>query len=125
MRMLAPPASPLRQGAPPPQLSTAGQNPQVAQFQQMFAVWPWPRLVALRWTNWTLVVAPRPAAWCTRLLLGLDCGEQPLYGALRRRTERFVQMNRLCKLLADEVIALREFGVAGKCSLDEIGLAAA
>ena len=38
MRMLAPPASPLRQGAPPAQLSTAGQNPQVAQFQQMFGV---------------------------------------------------------------------------------------
>jgi hypothetical protein len=34
-------------------------------------------------------------------------------------------MNRLCKLLADEVIALRVFGVAGKCSLDEFGLAAA
>jgi ABC transporter substrate binding protein len=57
--------------------------------------------------------------------LGLDCGEQLLHSAHRRRTEHFVQMNRLCKLLADEVIALREFGVAGKCSLDEIGLAAA
>jgi hypothetical protein len=76
-------------------------------------------------TNRTLVAAPRPAAWRTRLLLGLDCGEQLLHGALRRRTERFVQMNRLCKLLADEVIALRELGVTGKCSLDEIGLAAA
>jgi hypothetical protein len=76
-------------------------------------------------TNRTLVAAPRSVAWRTRLLLGLDCGEQLLHGALRRRTERFVQMNRLCKLLADEIIALREFGVAGKCSLDEIGLAAA
>ena len=38
MRMLAPPASPLRQGQPAPQLSAAGQNPQVAQFQQMFGV---------------------------------------------------------------------------------------
>ncbi|SRR6266404_2793215 len=63
-------------------------------------------------TDPTLVATPRPAAWRTRLL-GLDCGEQLLHGALRRRTERFVQMNRLCKLLADEVIALREFGVAG------------
>jgi hypothetical protein len=39
--------------------------------------------------------------------------------------ERLVEVDRLCKLLADEVIVLREFGVAGKCSLDEIGLAAA
>ena len=38
MRMLAPPASPLRQGQPAPTLSTAGQNPQVVQFQQMFGV---------------------------------------------------------------------------------------
>ena len=38
MRMLAPPASPLRQGQPAPTLSSAGQNPQVAQFQQMFGV---------------------------------------------------------------------------------------
>ena len=38
MRMLAPPASPLRQGAPASTLSSAGQNPQVAQFQQMFGV---------------------------------------------------------------------------------------
>jgi hypothetical protein len=34
-------------------------------------------------------------------------------------------MNRVCKLLADEVIAPRELGVRGECSLDEIGLAAA
>jgi hypothetical protein len=38
LRMLSPPASPIRQGAAAPQLSTAGQNPQVAQFQQMFGV---------------------------------------------------------------------------------------
>ena len=62
-----------------------------------------------------------PAAWRTRLL-SLDCGEQLLHGALRWRTERFVQMNRLCKLLADEVIAPRKLGVRGECSLDEIGL---
>ena len=38
MRMLGPPGSPLRPGAPPSTLSTAGQNPMVAQFQQMFGV---------------------------------------------------------------------------------------
>jgi len=38
MRMLAPPGNPMRPGAPAPQLSTAGQNPMVAQFQQMFGV---------------------------------------------------------------------------------------
>ena len=40
MRMLAPPASPLRMGAPAPTLSAAGQNPQMTQFQQMFGVDP-------------------------------------------------------------------------------------
>jgi hypothetical protein len=34
-------------------------------------------------------------------------------------------VNRLCKLLADEFIAPREFPVFGKRSLDEIGLAPA
>jgi len=37
-RMLQPPANPFHQGAPPPQLSAIGQNPQVTQFQQMFGV---------------------------------------------------------------------------------------
>jgi hypothetical protein len=40
MRMLAPPASPIGQGAPAPTLSTAGQHLQVTQFQQMFAPEP-------------------------------------------------------------------------------------
>jgi hypothetical protein len=38
MRMLSPPASPLRPGAPAPQLSAAGQNPMISQFMQMFGV---------------------------------------------------------------------------------------
>jgi hypothetical protein len=38
MRMLAPPGNPLRPGAPAPQLSTAGQNPMISQFMQMFGV---------------------------------------------------------------------------------------
>jgi hypothetical protein len=38
MRMLGPPGNPMRPGAPSPQLSTAGQNPMVRQFMQMFGV---------------------------------------------------------------------------------------
>jgi hypothetical protein len=34
-------------------------------------------------------------------------------------------VNRLCKLLEDEVVEPREFAVIGKCWFDEIGLAAA
>jgi hypothetical protein len=48
-----------------------------------------------------------------------------LTGARRRYAERLVEVNRLCKLLADEVIAPREFLVCGKRSLDELRLAAA
>ena len=40
MRMLQPPASPLRQGAPMAQLSNAGQNPMLEQIQRMFGVDP-------------------------------------------------------------------------------------
>ena len=40
MRMLQPPASPLRQGAPMAQLSTAGQNPMLEQIQRMYGVDP-------------------------------------------------------------------------------------
>ena len=57
--------------------------------------------------------------------LGIDCGEQLLPGARRRCAERLVELNRLCKLLADEVIAPREFAVASKRSFDEIRVAAA
>ena len=58
--------------------------------------------------------------------LPVSAGLSNLEEAARRRfAERLVEVDRLCKLLADEVIVLREFGVAGKCSLDEIGLAAA
>jgi hypothetical protein len=39
--------------------------------------------------------------------------------------ERLVELNRLCKLLADEVIAPREFAVVSKRSFDEIRVAAA
>jgi hypothetical protein len=57
--------------------------------------------------------------------LSIDCGEQLLYGARRRCAERLVEVNRLCKLLADEVIAPREFAVARERLLNAIGVAAA
>src|SRR5260370_30438628 len=55
----------------------------------------------------------------------INCGEQLLYGARRRFAERLVEVNRLCKLLADEVIAPREFGVFRERLLDAISVAAA
>src|SRR5215472_14090759 len=58
-------------------------------------------------------------------LLGVDGGEQLLHGARRRRTERLVEMDCLRKLLADEIVAPREFAVAGERLLDAIGVAAA
>ena len=58
-------------------------------------------------------------------LLGIDCGQQLLHGARRRYAERLVEANRLRKLLADEVIAPREFGVARECLLDAISVVAA
>src|SRR5260370_679205 len=73
----------------------------------------WPRPASLSFS-----VARALAAWRTSLL-GLDCGEQPLPGALRPRPARLVQMKCLCKLFAHEVRAPREFGMASKCSLDE------
>jgi hypothetical protein len=44
-------------------------------------------------------------------LLGINCGEQLLHGAPGWCPERLVELDRLCKLLADEVIAPREFAV--------------
>jgi hypothetical protein len=61
--------------------------------------------------RWSSADAPTPAARRT-CLLSIDCGEQLLHGARRRCAERLVELNRLCKLLADEVIASREFAVA-------------
>src|ERR1700758_2634341 len=74
--------------------------------------------------RWRAADAPRSAAPRT-YLLDIDCGEQLLHGPRRRFAERLVEVNRLCKLLADEFIAPREFPVFGKRSLDEIGLAPA
>jgi hypothetical protein len=68
--------------------------------------------------------APKPAARLT-CLLGIDCGEELLHGARRRCTERLVEADRLRKLLADEVIAPREFAVDCKRLLDAIRVAAA
>jgi hypothetical protein len=62
---------------------------------------------------------------CVTCLLGINCGEQLLHGARRRYAERLVEVNRLRKLLADEVIPPREFGVARERLLDAIGVAAA
>src|SRR5262249_28152814 len=53
-------------------------------------------------------------------LLGINGGAQLLHGARRRYAERLVEVNRRCKLLADEVIAPREFGIARERSLDAI-----
>src|SRR6516165_10717942 len=64
------------------------------------------------------------AARCT-CLLGISCGEQLLHGARRRFAERLVEVNRLCKLLADEVIAPRELGVVRERLLEAISVAAA
>jgi hypothetical protein len=73
-----------------------------------------------------MAVADAPTSAARRsCLLGINCGEQFLHGARRRCAERLVEMDRVCKLLADEVIAPREFVVAGKRPLDEIGVAAA
>src|SRR5215831_17237237 len=58
-------------------------------------------------------------------LLGLDCGEQLLHGARRRCAEPLVEVDRLRKLLADEVIAPREFAVVRERLLNAIGVAAA
>src|SRR6516162_7786194 len=68
--------------------------------------------------------APTSAARPTRLL-GINCGEQLLQGTRRRYPERRVEVNRLRKLLADEVIAPREFGIARERLLDAIGVVAA
>src|SRR6266516_6432318 len=73
--------------------------------------------------RWSSADAPTPAR--RTCLLSIDCGEQLLHGARRRCAERLVELNRLCKLLADEVIAPREFAVASKRSFDEIRVAAA
>src|SRR5256714_8821527 len=56
--------------------------------------------------------------------LGIDCGEQPLDRARRWRTECLIQVNRLDKLLADQVILPRQFAVVGQRSLHTIGVAA-
>src|SRR4029450_3058864 len=74
--------------------------------------------------RWSSADAPTPAARRT-CLLSIDCGEQPLHDARRRGAERLVELNRLCKLLADQVIAPRQFAVASKRSFDEIVVAAA
>src|SRR5262249_35547235 len=58
-------------------------------------------------------------------LLGVDCGEQLLHRARGGRTKRLVEVDRLRKLLAHEIIAPRELAVAGKRLLDAIGVAAA
>ena len=58
-------------------------------------------------------------------LLNINCGEQLLRGARRRYAERLVEVDRLHKLLADEVIAPREFAVVRERLLDAIGVAAA
>src|SRR6516164_8836333 len=66
-----------------------------------------------------------PSAARRTWLLGINGGEQLLHGARRRYAERLVEVNRLCKLLADEVIAPREFGVVRERLLNAIGVAAA
>jgi hypothetical protein len=62
---------------------------------------------------------------CVTCLLGINCGEQLLHGARRRCAEPLVEVDRLRKLLADEVIVPREFGVVRERLLNTIGVAAA
>src|SRR6516164_9170293 len=67
-----------------------------------------------------------PAAVARRpRLLGIDRGEQPLHRARRWRTECLIQVDRLDKLLADQIILPRQFAVAGERLLHAIGVAAA
>src|SRR6516164_1941425 len=66
-----------------------------------------------------------PSAARRTCLLGINGGEQLLHGTRRRYAERLVEVNRLCKLLSDEVIAPREFGVVRERLLNAIGVAAA
>src|SRR6516164_242690 len=66
-----------------------------------------------------------PSAARRTWLLGINGGEQLLHGARRRFAEPLVEVNRLYKLLADEVIAPREFGVVRERLLDAISVAAA
>src|SRR4029450_11775688 len=66
-----------------------------------------------------------PAAVARRpRLLGIDCGEQPLNRARRRRTECLIQVDRLDKLLVDQFILPYQFAVAGQRLLHAIGVAA-
>src|SRR5262249_52468661 len=65
-----------------------------------------------------------PAAVARRpRLLGIDCGEQPLHRARRWHTECLIQVDRLDKLLADQLILPQQFAVAGQRLLHAIGVA--
>src|SRR5919198_3643340 len=66
----------------------------------------------------TVALAPR---WQRH---GIDCGEQPLDRARRWRTECLIQVDRLDKLLADQIILPRQFAVVGQRSLHAINVAA-
>src|SRR5262249_29352098 len=66
-----------------------------------------------------------PAGARCQCHLGMDRGEQLLHRARQRRAERLVEVDGLRKLLADEIIAPREFAVVCKRLLDAIGVAAA
>src|SRR5262249_8489976 len=68
---------------------------------------------------WPYSSAERPR------LLGIDGGEQPLHRARGCRTEWLVQVDRLVKLLADQIILPRQFAVAGERLLHAISVAAA
>src|SRR2546423_3107679 len=56
--------------------------------------------------------------------LGIDCGEQPRDRARRWRTECLIQVNRLDKLLADQVILPCQFAIVGQRLFYAIGVAA-
>src|SRR6516165_7225826 len=69
-------------------------------------------------------VEPAPVARRPRLL-GIDGGEQSLQHARRWHTDCLIQVDRLDKLLADQVILPRQFAVAGQRLLHAIGVAGA
>src|SRR5262249_25160122 len=69
-------------------------------------------------------VEPAPVARRPRLL-GIDCGEQPLHRPRRWRTECLIQVDRLDKLLANQIILPCQFAVAGQRLLHAISVTGA
>src|SRR6516165_5602050 len=92
-------------------------------------------------TPWSLTTTVAITAACTRIATAAAVADQasvrgvrlkrnsemrpPRSNERRRRTERLVEVDCLRKLLADEIVAPREFAVACERLLDAISVAAA